>query len=231
MSLFHLHKGVKSRLEKIQRDFRWGGGNLERRIHLVSWDAVCLSKEKGGLGIRSLDTLNKALLGKWALRFAVEDNPMWKKVITLKYQSEEGGWFTKEPRGSFGVGLWKDIRNAARNLKQEFYFVIGDGSRVKFWEDSWCGERPLRVMFPSLYALVGSKRSMVAKVWDTTRGEGTWNPRFMRSFNDWKMEEVQNFINLISQKKINQLERDRLLWKGDINGIFSIKANFKLLER
>ena len=44
------------------------------------------------------------------------------------------------------------------------------------------------------------------------------------------MDEVQNFINLINCKKINQLERDRLLWKGDKNGIFSIKANFKLLE-
>ena len=57
MSLFHFLKGVKSRLEKIQRDFLLGGGNLKRIIHLVSWNAVCLSKEKGGLGIRSLTTL------------------------------------------------------------------------------------------------------------------------------------------------------------------------------
>ena len=70
----------------------------------------------------------------------------------------------------------------------------------------------------------------MAEVWDTTRGEGTWNPRFTRSFNDWAIHKVQNFINLISQKKINQLESDRLLWKGDKNGIFSIKANCKLLE-
>ena len=122
---------------------------------MVSWDAVCLSKEKGGLSIRSLVTLSKALLGKWARRFAIEDNPMWKKVITQKYQIEEGGWFTKEPMGSFEVSLWKDISNAARKLRHDCYFVIGDGSRVKFWDDLWCGERPLRVMFPSLYALAG----------------------------------------------------------------------------
>ena len=95
MSLFHFPKGVKSRLEKIQRDFLWGGGNLERKIYLVNWNVVCLSKEKGGLGIRSLTTLNKALLGKWVWRFAVEDNPTWKNVITLKYHIEEGGWFIK----------------------------------------------------------------------------------------------------------------------------------------
>ena len=85
-------------------------------------------------------------------------------------------------------------------------------------------------MFPSLYAFAGSKRAMVVEVWDTTRGEGTWNPRFTRSLNDWEIDEVQNFINLISRKKINRLETDRLLSKGDKNGIFSIKANFKLLE-
>ena len=127
MSLFHLPKAVKSRLEKIQRDFLWGGGNLERRTNFINWDDVCLSKEKGGLGIRSLATLNKTLLGKWAWRFAVKDNSMWKKVITLKYHIE--------PRGSFGVGLWKDVSNATRKLKQDYYFDLGDGSRVKFWED------------------------------------------------------------------------------------------------
>ena len=51
MSLFRLPKRVKLRLEKIQMDFLWGGGNLEKKLHLVNWDTVCLSKEKGGLGI------------------------------------------------------------------------------------------------------------------------------------------------------------------------------------
>ena len=28
----------------------------------------------------------------------------------LKYGMEDGGWFSNTPRGSYGVGLWKDIR-------------------------------------------------------------------------------------------------------------------------
>ena len=65
MSLFRIPKGVKSRLEKIQWDFLWGGGNVERKIHLLNWSTVCTSKEKGGLGVRSLVKMNKSLLGKW----------------------------------------------------------------------------------------------------------------------------------------------------------------------
>ena len=42
-----------------------GGGALEQKPHLVRWSTVCLDKCKGGLGVKSLATLNKALLGKW----------------------------------------------------------------------------------------------------------------------------------------------------------------------
>ena len=36
ISLFRMPKIVCSRLKKIQRDFLWGGGNLERKPHLVN---------------------------------------------------------------------------------------------------------------------------------------------------------------------------------------------------
>ena len=71
-----------------------GGGSLANKIHLVNWRIVCLGKEKGGLGIISLDLLNRALLGKWAWRFAVEENSTWKSCISAKYGYEEGDWFT-----------------------------------------------------------------------------------------------------------------------------------------
>ena len=72
MSLFRMPKSVVKRLEKLQRDFLWGGGSLERKVHLINWEVVCTRREKGGLGIRKIDSLNKALLGKWVWRFAME---------------------------------------------------------------------------------------------------------------------------------------------------------------
>ena len=84
MSLFRIPKGVKSRLEKIQRDFLWGGGNLDRKIHLVKWGTICTNKKGGGLGIQSLEILKKSLLGKWNWRLVVEATPPWKNLIKLK---------------------------------------------------------------------------------------------------------------------------------------------------
>ncbi|RVW19547.1 putative ribonuclease H protein [Vitis vinifera] len=82
---------VARRLEKLQRDFLWGGGSTERKAHLVNWERVCVGKEKGGLGLRKLVLLNKALLGKWVWRFARAKEEMCKCVLMAKYGQEEFG--------------------------------------------------------------------------------------------------------------------------------------------
>ena len=55
-----------ARLEKIERDFLWGGGALVNKPHLLSWSAVCMEKTKRDLGFRNLPSFNKDLLGKWS---------------------------------------------------------------------------------------------------------------------------------------------------------------------
>ena len=74
MSLFIIPRKVSLRLEKIQRNFLWGGGASQSKPHLVNWSIVCMEKKDGGLGIRNLSRLNRALLGKWCWRFASEQD-------------------------------------------------------------------------------------------------------------------------------------------------------------
>ena len=50
MFIFQLPKVVRMRLEKIQRDFLWGGGALEQNPHLVRWPIVYLEKKKRRAG-------------------------------------------------------------------------------------------------------------------------------------------------------------------------------------
>ena len=101
---------LESGVQKIQRDFLWGGGNLEKKPHLVKWAMVCIDKKVGGLGVRGLHKLNKALLGKWIWRFANERNPLWREAIRRKFGELQGGWCLGECRNSFGTSLWKEIR-------------------------------------------------------------------------------------------------------------------------
>ena len=106
LSLLCVPRVVRQSLERIQRDYLWGGGALEKKIHLIRWKTICIDKDKGGLG-RSLSLLNKAFLN-W--RFSTKNNSLWKMVITLIYWVEDGGWITWVVRGSYGVGLWKEIK-------------------------------------------------------------------------------------------------------------------------
>ena len=141
---------------------------MDKKIHLVKWKTVCSRKENGGLGLRSLFTFNRALLGKWNWCFAMEDKYTWRKVICLKYGVEDEGRFSNCPKGSYGVGLWKHIRKEAVQMQNQCYFVVGDGKRIGFWEDPWCNGIPLCLSFPSLFELVtlfelvGTKGARVA---------------------------------------------------------------------
>ena len=65
LSLFRMPKLVCARMERIQREFLWGGSNLEKKPHFVKRSTMCIDKKKGGLGLRSFSKLNKALLNQW----------------------------------------------------------------------------------------------------------------------------------------------------------------------
>ena len=123
---------VAKRLEKLQRCFLWGGGALERKAHLVEWDVICPEKRQGSLGLRKLTLLNKALLGKWIRRFASDKDCTWKTLINSKYGLEGLGWCSKEVCGPFRVGLWKEILKESNWVKQNWKFIVGNGTRIRF---------------------------------------------------------------------------------------------------
>ncbi|RVX21575.1 putative ribonuclease H protein [Vitis vinifera] len=201
MSMLSMPRKVRLRLERIQREFLWGGGALERMIHLVKWELVCLEKDNGGLGVKSLSILNKALLCKWSWRFAMEREAFWNQVIRGKYGEEQGGWSSKEARGeTHGVGLWKTLRKEWEVVKSRLVFVVGNGKRIKFWKDIWCNE-----------------------------GGGSWSPLFSRPFNDWELEEVCSFFVALNRKQIQQGVDDRVIWRETNCGKFSVKSLYKSL--
>ena len=105
----------------------------------------------------------------------------------MEFKGSKGGW-------AHGVGLWKTLRKEWEVVKSRLFFVVGNGKRIKFWIDIWCGDESLCVSFPSLFALAVSKDAWVKDVWRCNEGGGSWSPLFSRPFNDWELEEVCSFF-------------------------------------
>ncbi|GJV49179.1 hypothetical protein Tco_1439391 [Tanacetum coccineum] len=63
-SVFKLPKSVNKDVKRIFKAFLYNQGDLQRRKAKVSWKEVCQPKQYGGLGFKSLDQWNQALLVK-----------------------------------------------------------------------------------------------------------------------------------------------------------------------
>lgn len=82
----------------------------EEKDPLGKLGGCCKDKKHRGLGLRCLEALNRALLGKWLWRFPLEGESLWRKIILGKFWEVEGGWITRGVRESYAISLWKDIR-------------------------------------------------------------------------------------------------------------------------
>ena len=76
-----------------------------KSLTLLSGPRFVQNKRNGGLEVRDLSILNRALLCKWIWRFANENNALWRNVICWKFGEERGGWVTCVFRGASGTSV------------------------------------------------------------------------------------------------------------------------------
>jgi exonuclease III len=238
LSLFTIPISVMRRIEKMQRDFLWGGLGDEVKHHLVSWDKVCAPKEVGGLGVRSLVLTNKALQGKWLWRFGLEGHHLWRRVLVAKFGPDLGGWRTNSSRGPHGCGLWKGIMSGWDDYFQHVEFVVGQGTRISFWKDKWCGDTSLMVLFPILFTCSANREATIAEVLSGPDSAGVreWNVTFVRDFNDWEVDVVAEFFQFLHSYKIPivapNMAPDGLRWKLCKDGAFTSRSfYYALIDR
>ncbi|GAU51457.1 hypothetical protein TSUD_413540, partial [Trifolium subterraneum] len=109
-SFFKVPVCVLQDLINIQRRFLWGGRSDIKKICWVSWDTICLPKDKGGLGIKNLNCFNQALLCKWKWRGLCDHNTLWTKLLEHRYGSLADNVLRDTTRDVKGQSLWwRDI--------------------------------------------------------------------------------------------------------------------------
>ena len=87
------------------------------------------------MGVRGLSKLNRALLYSWIWRFANERDSLWRNVICWKFGEERGGWCSRDTRGDYGTGVWKEIKKEWDIAFPHAVFFLENGRRLHFLKD------------------------------------------------------------------------------------------------
>ncbi|RVW74260.1 F-box protein [Vitis vinifera] len=69
-------------------------------------------------------------------------------------------------RESSKAGLILEVWGGREGIHERIGFRVGDGKRVRFWKDRWCGEEPLVVTFPELLSIATIKEAWVDQLWE-----------------------------------------------------------------
>ena len=75
-------------------------------------------------------------------------------------------------RDPHGTRVWKEIRKEWESFFPNTMCSVGNGRRVRFWKDFWCGKQPLSITFRSLFSLAVDKEALVADLWNPIGEEG-----------------------------------------------------------
>ena len=141
---------------------------MSKRIAWVSWEKVCRPFHEGGLGIKDIDNFNVALLSNWKWRLGGPKLGLWRAVLESRY----GSWRELDISliNSTQSWWWRDLAKVCGKRAKDNCFdgrikwIVGDEKKVKFWEDTWVGDRFLKDTYPRLFSISEYKESTVAKM-------------------------------------------------------------------
>ena len=150
-------------------------------------------------------------------------------MIESKYGSLWGGWCSRPVNGPYGVGLWKYISQVWSSFSSHILFDIGDGSRVKFWHDQWCGESSLAVRYPALFRFCRNKEASVAELILFANGVLFWDVSFFRGVHVRDLEALSDFMESIYASPLRGLGEDKRCWIPNKHKGFRVRDFYKIL--
>jgi len=108
--------------------------------------------------------------------------------------------------------------------------LIGNGKRTVFWHDTWLANYCLGDRFPTLYHLSNDKDANIDKMgmWDDF--EWIWFFSWTRPLRGRNIGLLEQLYAVLSTVHLDNEADDRLIWKDNKSGRFSVKSLCGLLS-
>ena len=112
--------------------------------------------------------------------------------------------------------------NAARIGCQ---WKIGDGKKVKFWEDHWFGNSSLAIQYWELYVLCNEQNVVVA---DVGNGDQV-KLSFRRCFDQRLMALWYELVSITGSIQFTDAV-DAILWKFESKGVYTVGSRYAVIN-
>lgn len=122
-----------------------------------------------------------ALSAKWGWRYLNKEFSLWHQVIRSIHVKDLFNWHTY---GKVNLRLrspWINISRTWVKVEALATYKLGNGSRIRFWMDSWVDKLPLNVLFPKLFKVAINPQGSVADRWDNSHL--SWPIFFQKQLN------------------------------------------------
>lgn len=238
---FYFYKAPGSILkyiDKIGKQFIWGGNKDKSKIHWVKWEIMCSSKEKSGLDIKSLVEFNLALLSKWKWRILEDKKSLWKKVLKARYGSIEHQVLSENIRSrESNSSWWKDMIKSGATIANFglFYagsigYKLGEGKFIPVWSASWYCSSPFDEIFHDMFASSKKKDAFVNSLgfWH----EGIWNWGDLRVpllLQDSFSENIRSLKVLLAAISPIMGSKDNISWNTENFSFYCVGEAYQLM--
>ena len=155
---------------------------------------------------------------------------LWHNVIRSRYEMEGGGWLPCEVGGSTYRSPWKAIQRMMPIFLAHAKMKLGNGRRIKFWEDAWVERENFKDKYPNLFRLSILHNKPVSDFLDNSiNHQMSWNLHLRRNVSEREIVELADLLSTLERVMECGVLEDKWVWELESSGLFTCKSLFKYL--
>lgn len=123
--------------------------------------------------------------------------------------------------------FWKGVRWAAKAAKVGYMWKVGNGKKIKFWEDLWFGSATLATQIWDLYTISNDQGITISYAWggvDISLKLALEDVSTLRCPRVW-----YDLISITSSVNLTE-EEDTLIWKHESKGVYSASSLYGIVN-
>ncbi|CAN1314989.1 Uncharacterized mitochondrial protein AtMg00310 [Linum perenne] len=183
----------------------------------MSWERMCLPKDKGGLGFTDFEAFNKVLLARHAWRILEVPDSLFARVLKGRYFPKNS--FMEASLGSKPSWGWRSILHGRELLRPGIIWQVGSGSLINPFSDLWVANltnrRPTILMTNPICDIPGTVANLISR--------GAWDIEWLKSIFD------NNSVNqIISIPLPLEDVEDKLVWQFAPSGANTVHSGYEV---